>query len=284
MHVLGREPRGRGIVFPGARDDVPEVGQLGEALDDLPPVLVGDEARLAEELLDDDAHRDRALSPGRLPGDLEELAQQPGPVLQAASVLVVAPVSGREQVEGDGGELSAHVDDVDAGAPRAPDRRTPPVVDVAEVGLVERAGLQRIPFEHRSRHRTGGHFTAEPVGVEATGIGHLDAEEGAVLVHFVAGARENRDVVVVPQGEHHFREHLRARVDAAMLGVDDRPAPFRLDSPHPGVAARSQAAHAVAVARLVEAVPGDLRTDADRLEQNVVARISGHGSLPGARC
>ena len=94
VDVLGRESRGRGIVLPGARDDVPEVGQLGEALDDLPPVLVGDEARPAEELLDDDAHRDRALPPGRLPSDLDELAQQPGPVLQAASVLVVAPGSG----------------------------------------------------------------------------------------------------------------------------------------------------------------------------------------------
>ena len=157
-------------------------------------------------------------------------------------------------------------------------------MDVAEVRLVEGAGLQRVPFEHRSRHRTGGHLTAEPVGVEAAGVGDLDAEQGAVLVHLVAGARENRDVVVVPQGEHHFREHLRAGVYAAMLGVDDRPAPFRLDPPHPGVAARAQSPHAVAVARLVEAVPGGLGTDADRLEQNVVTGISGHGSLPGAWC
>ena len=65
------------------------------------PSLVGLQPRGSEKLLDDDAHRDRALSLDRFAGDLEKLSQQAGAVLEAAAVLVAAPVAGREQVEGD---------------------------------------------------------------------------------------------------------------------------------------------------------------------------------------
>ena len=65
-------------------------------------------------------------------------------------------------------------------------------------------------------------------------------------------------------------------MDIHMLGVHHRPATLGLDPPHGGVGVGSQVAHAVAMWRLVEAVLGGDRTDSDGLEQDIVARISGH--------
>src|SRR5262249_13741637 len=63
-------------------------------------------------------------------------------------------------------------------------------------------------------------------------------------------------------------------MNRAVLGIDDRPAAFRLDAAHSGMGLRSQIAHAVAMRCLIEAVTGRDRADLDRLEQNIEAGIT----------
>ena len=54
----------------------------------------------------------------------------------------------------------------------------------------------------------------------------------------------------------------------------------RLHGAHGRHGARIDAAHAVAMGYLEEAVPGGQRTDLQRLEKNVIAWIAGHSFLP----
>ena len=63
-----------------------------------------------------------------------------------------------------------------------------------------------------------------------------------------------------------------------LFGADDAPAALGLHPAHGGVTLRSDMTHAVAMGNLEEAILRDDRPDADRLEQNIVPRITPHGN------
>ena len=124
--LLG-EARGHEIVAPVADVDVPEVGQLGQHLDDRrepSPSQVMPSA--PDQLVDREAHGDGAGVADRLLGVLDQLAQQAHAVLQAAAVFVGALVAAaRRKCDGERAVVAGiDIDDVEAGAPaRAAPRR-----------------------------------------------------------------------------------------------------------------------------------------------------------------
>ena len=107
-------------------------------------------------------------------------------------------------------------------------------------------------------------------------VRELDRSERAVRVHLLAHQRQRGNVVVVPQPRFDVRRDVARRMDLALLGADDGPAAFGFHRAHRRVRFRHGVTHAVAVRDLEEAVLRRDRTDADGLEQDVVARIALH--------
>ncbi len=122
---------------PVADVHVPEVRQLGEHLDDFAALAVGGDAVGAAQLIDGESHGDRAMRAHRLLGVLDQFAQQPRAVHEAAAVFVAAlivaalqKVHGQRQAVG-----GVHIDDVESGAARAQRRLAVPAAEILDVGL-----------------------------------------------------------------------------------------------------------------------------------------------------
>ena len=104
----------------------------------------------------------------------------------------------------------------------------------------------------------------------------LDRRQRAMLVDRVGHQRHRRNVAVVPQPAFVKRLAVGGRMDFGLLRRDDGPAALGLDPAKPRQRLRLGPADAGAVRHLVEAVARRHRPDADRLEQDVVARVAGH--------
>ena len=94
--------------------------------------------------------------------------------------------------------------------------------------------------------------------VKAT-LASLDRSAAETRVQHAAAGRsvrvgghpgEHRDVAVVPEPGLDVGGDIRGVVDLDLLGADHRPAPLRLDSPHPRNRARVAVPHSVAVRHL----------------------------------
>ena len=96
-----------------------------------------------------------------------------------------------------------------------------------------------------------------------------------VLHHLGVGA----DILVVPERRGGQWRIIRADVDRAVLGAYDSPTAFRLGLSHGGNRVGPLKAHASAMRDLIEAIGRRDRSDRDRLEEYVVARIVRHRGL-----
>ena len=143
--ALVGEAGGDGVIVPVADVDVPQVRQLGQHRHDVAPFAGAGDAVFAQQLVDGEAHGDGAAVADGLLGVLDDLAQQPHAVLQAAAILVralVAPLlqemhGQREVVPG------IAIDDVEADLPGAQRGGAMPAAIVADVRLVHGARLHR---------------------------------------------------------------------------------------------------------------------------------------------
>src|SRR5258708_12439747 len=111
-------------------------------------------------------------------------------------------------------------------------------------------------------------------------MGELDPGEAAMIVDERGRAGEIGNVLLVPQP--YLLGDVAGRMDVALLGADHRPAALGLDAAHDRHRRRPVAAHAVAMRHLEEAVARRHRTDAQLLEQHVVAPVAGHRPPPPA--
>ena len=224
-----------------------------------------------------------ALPSHDLAGVLEDLAQQPGAVLDAAAVLVGAVVvaPGQEVVQTADGVAGVDVDDVVVGLQRAADRLAVPVPHVGDVGLGHLAGLDRVvvPRHHRQVLRAERRFPADQVRAVEAVVRQFDAGQRTALVDLLRDARQRRQVLVVPEAQFDERADIGRRVDLDLFGADHGPAALGLDPAHVGLARRIAVSHAVAVRHLVEAVACGHRADLDRFEEDVVPGVS-HGISP----
>ena len=111
----------------------------------------------------------------------------------------------------------------------------------------------------------------------------LAAGKRSMAMHRLGHEGKRRNVVVVPEPRLLVGRDIAGRMDLAFLGADDRPSPFRLHAAHGGVRQRHVGPHAVAMRHLIEAIFRNDRPDADRFEQNVIARVARHRSPPAER-
>ena len=88
------------------------------------------------------------------------------------------------------------------------------------------------------------------------------------------------DVVVVPEARGDAVRVVGLGVDRAVLGADRRVAALGLHRPEVRLVEGLLGAEAVAVGDLVEAVLHRLRADLDRLEEDVVLRVTRHSRKP----
>ena len=279
--ALLREARGVGIVFPVADIDVPQVGQLGQHGDHVARLALRGDAVRPHHLVGREPHHHAAGVADRVLGILDHLAEQARAVLQAAAIFVGAGVApalqemhGQRQIV-----PGIDIDDVEARLAGA-DRRLPvPAAIVADILAVHRARLEWVVARDLV-HRSDRHLAAVEIGGRWAVVGQLDGGQRAMLVHRLAHQRVVRDVVIVPQPRLDIGRHVAAGMDLAFLGRDHGPAALRLHAPHGGMGVRVAVAHAVAMRHLEKAVLRGDRPDADRLEQDVVARIARHESPP----
>jgi hypothetical protein len=83
-------------------------------------------------------------------------------------------------------------------------------------------------------------------------------------------------VFVIPQATVRQRRVVGAWVNRAIAGVDDSPAAFSPDLAHRRARVRHLMSGPACERRLVKTIRRGNRTDPDRFEKNIVARISTH--------
>lgn len=93
-------------------------------------------------------------------------------------------------------------------------------------------------------------------------------------VHALRHPGVRRYIGVVPQPAFHRSVERRGVVDLHLFRAHHCPATFGLHPPHLRQRGRVPVPHAVAVGHLEEAVAGHLGADANRFEEDVVARLA----------
>ena len=111
-------------------------------------------------------------------------------------------------------------------------------------------------------------------------VPELGGGERAVLVEHVAHEPEVLDVVVVPEARGDPVRVVGLRMDGAVLRTDCGVATLGLHGPEVRLVEGLLRPEPVAVGDLVEAVLHGLRADLDRLEEDVVLRVTRHSRKP----
>jgi hypothetical protein len=153
----------------------------------------------AEEVVDREARRDRAVVADRLADLLERLAPEAGAVLERAPVLVRAlVVVGGEELERHVRVRAVDVDDVEARVARPQRSVDVHLLELEDVVLIHRAGMD-VDLEVRRdlRHARGDTARLHAGRVRAA-VPELDARQRVVVVQAVAHRGEVADVTVVP--------------------------------------------------------------------------------------
>jgi hypothetical protein len=112
-----------------------------------------------------------------------------------------------------------------------------------------------------------------------TAMPQLDPRQRSVFVNGARRQGQGHDVIVVPKRQERIGTVVRAWMDRAIFGADHAPAAFGLHPAQGGTRLRALPAEAGGVRGLVKAVGRRDRTNADRLEQYVVARVAGHRAI-----
>src|SRR3954449_12976643 len=152
------------------------------------------------------------------------------------------------------------------------------------LGVCEGArGTQRVsmqgacgpPYQSSAAARAPG-----PEGRGGPAVPELGSGERSVLVEHVAHEAEVLDVVVVPEARRHAVRVVRFGMDRAVLRADRGVAALGLHRTEVRLVERLLRPEPIAVRDLVEAVLHCLRPDLDRLEEDVVLRVTRHSVRP----
>src|SRR5262249_1171241 len=267
------------IVVDVADVDVPQVRQVGEHGHDVAALAFGAYTLRAHQFVDGESHGHGAAVPDGLLGVLDHLAQQTNAIVEAASIfvgaLVVAP---RDELERQKAVAGIDADDVEAGSARPPGGRHLPAPKLADVVPVHRARLDGVHEVQRQARRRQRRLPAVAVHGMMTAVPQLDPGKRAMAMHGLGHERLRLYVVLIPERREGVGSVVRGGMDRAVFGADHAPAAFGLHRTHGCQRLRQGIAHARTVRHLVESIPGRHRPDADRLEQDVVARIARHAA------
>ena len=166
----------------------------------------------------------------------------------------------------------------EAGAHGADCRLAMPAAIGADIGKIHGACLGRIPvLAGRCVADVERHLAAVKAGVAVGRVRELDPGERAMGMDRLVHAGEDRDIAVVPEPALDQGRQVAGRMDVGLLCADHSPAALGLHRAHGDHRTRKDDAHAVAVRHLEEAVLGDDRADADRVEQDVISGVARHG-------
>ena len=289
--VALEEPGGACVLPPvqGADVDVPVVHHVVHALDE-PRTLFGRaHAQLAVavglvEGVDGKAHADGAVVDG-LAQHLHQLHREAAPVLERSAVLVGALVVERiEEVVGQGGESAEDGQQVEPGL--ACLQRAFDMVALHDADLLPRhaAGARHSLELVGDLRGSPARHPALGVQAEAAAVGQLDPGERAVLVDAVAHERQVPDVSAVDEPAAHPGRDVAVVGEEADFGEHRPPAAFRLHAAERRLHSGAIRSGPVAVRHLPEAVPESLGTYCNRLEQDVMASLSGHGTVSSGFC
>lgn len=261
-----------------AEDDVPEVDEAEPVgkLDPAQTLVIHLDSPGSGNIVDGEAGGDGAMVAGGAAQRLQRLDPEPGPVLEGAAIFVGATVEMPRQGVGrkhPGGAVD--VENVEAGIdcplPRFGIHQHQPLdIVLARLIGIDLGDAARRKAVEGSRDIARGEVVLDPAGPQ------LHPGQRAPAMHFVGHVAMIDDIALVPDGRAGRCRLIDLGMDRAGLGADAGPASFRLHGPVGEIAARPEHAGAGALRHLVEAVLQDLRSDADRLEQRVVARIARH--------
>ena len=209
----------------------------------------------------------------------DQLAQQPGAVLEGAAVLVGPLIRGQQELAQQEPVAGVDVDDVETGSLGTPGGLDVPAAELSNVRLVHLPGLDRIEDACGPAPGAEGRLARVEVRAGGASVPELDAREGAVGVNLVDHQGVGAHVLVVPDRCRRIRIVVARWVDGAVLRAHHAPPAFGLDLAHARQGLRPAIAHSRAVGDLVEAVLRGHRADANRLEEDVVTRFACHRYL-----
>ena len=152
-----------------------------------------------------------------------------------------------------------------------------PLPELLDISKRHRLALTKVVPQRHAVWRQG-YLTGESAIRGIAAVPQLDASERTVVVHALGHVGQQAHIVVIPEGDLLVRE--RRGVNRAELGTNERPAPFGVDLAHSIQGVGFFISHPGAVRHLVKAVRGGDGSDGERLEQNVVAGITGHRVRP----
>ena len=267
---------------PVAHVDVPEIGKVGEHLDDLAAVVLPGDAVLAQELVGGEPEPDRHAAAHGLQRVFEQLAQKPHPVLERAAVFVrPAVAASREEIHGQSDVVAAiDVDQIEARISGPQDAVAVPAAKLADIVVIHGTRLNRVmAVGGRRVRRPQRDLPAVEVGERRAVADEFGTGQRAMRVDRIGPVPHADDVVLVPKLRFRIGSGLGMRGERTLLGTHDSPSALGLHASHGGVGARQQVAHAAAVRHLEEAVAGRHGADLDRLEEDIEAGIAGHGFL-----
>ena len=267
---------------PVADVHVPEIGQVGEHLDDLAALVLPGDAVLAQELVGGEPEADRHAAAHGFHGVFKQLAQEPHAVLQRAAVLVRPPVAAPgEEIHRHGDVMGAiDIDQIEARIPGPQHPVAVPAAKLADIVQVHGARLHRIgAVGHRRVRRPERDLAAVVVGERRRIADDFGAGQCAVGVDRIGPVAHADDVVLIPQLGFRIGSGLRMGVERALLGAHHGPSALGLHAPHGGIGARQQMAHAAAVRHLEEAVARRYGADLHGLEEDIEAGIARHELL-----
>ena len=257
--------------------EVPEVDEMVGELDDRHGLLACRDTEPGWMLrLDREAHGDGAIVTHGVPDRLRDLEQKPRSVLERTAVLVGPPVvCVHQELLGDAGVgVRAEVDHVEADVPGAPGGVRVEALELED--LVLRHLVAGVKDEGVARHL--GDASRDAARLEVFGViaveAQLDTGERAMLMDAVDHQREVVQIVAIPQPPGDRRPLVGLGVDRAPLGVHDREPALRLQPAMKRLGSRTIGPESGALRRRVEAVSESLGPDLDRLEEDVVPRIS----------
>ena len=107
----------------------------------------------------------------------------------------------------------------------------------------------------------------------------LASDERIVAVNRFDHHAQGTSVPVVPKLEKSIGRGIGGGMNRAYFGTDDGPSALSADLTNPVLRVDVLVTSPGAVRHLIEAVLGRHRTDAHRLEQNVVAWIANHSDI-----
>ena len=261
--------------------DVPQVHEVVQGRNKADAVLV-DPDPVAHPVLariDAEASHDRAVVADRLAYHLEQLAGEARTVLERPAVLVGAlvPVGHQELVADAPGLTMVKGDQVEARLAGSPRCRYVLQLEFPDVSLRQLIAGGLCPLVTPELADTPARQPGGEAGVSHARVCEFHAGQRTLLVDFVAQQGEIADIALVHKPVQQPGCLVAFHRDAGMPRRDSTPSTFGAYRPVVRFGSRENGPESCRVRRRVEAIAHQLGTDLDRLEEDVVVRITRQG-------